>query len=487
MRFRYFDADGTEVQLSSVDALEFRIRTGAVTERTLLYDSAVGHWAPAGDHSIYRFLTEEDAPPPPEAPDRPDPSPASDVPGPGDAAEPGPPDDDLPDLGFLSPDQGQDDPSPDDAPPPAPSRPPGAARPRTPGPGSDGTSVRSSPSRGWGVRVEEVEIPVPLVSRSRPAGPEDEPDPGPRRGPSLAARFATAVRWATALVLIGIASTGLVLAWRNVDAEAWLRRAEIPDLMELPQVDALRAAAFGGERPEPPSGGSEAAASEGGGSAVRAAASPSAGPPAVESRAPEITAAASRDLADAMVELRRALGVSDSPPDPWLDGIYLANAGRFPEVGSYWRAYGNWVAAAESMEEDLFRGFVRSRVLATGFDTADAAVLSSRILERYRRTRPQRELIYRDLTTLADEAEALHETLVEHQAAISHEPFSGGELSRDPVIEAVPDDPRLAREIWNRLDRIFDILERVQGVGPVSTPRLQEALFGGLTVPGSGS
>lgn len=60
MRFRYFDAEGTEVGLSSVDALRFRIQTGVVTPETLLYDAAAGQWAPARRNPLFRFLVEEE-------------------------------------------------------------------------------------------------------------------------------------------------------------------------------------------------------------------------------------------------------------------------------------------------------------------------------------------------------------------------------------------------------------------------------------------
>lgn len=66
MRFRYFDSEGTEIGVASVDALRFRIQKGAVTPETLLYDAAAGQWAPARQNALFRFLVEEEDLLPPE-------------------------------------------------------------------------------------------------------------------------------------------------------------------------------------------------------------------------------------------------------------------------------------------------------------------------------------------------------------------------------------------------------------------------------------
>lgn len=203
----------------------------------------------------------------------------------------------------------------------------------------------------------------------------------------------------------------------------------------------------------------------------------------LESLVSEVAGAVSLDLARAMGELQEALGVTERPPEAWLHGAYLAEADRHPEVREYWRAYGAYVASVRALEEELYRGFVQNRVLKMGLDTASAAGLSARILERYEGSAEKRDVVYDDLATLAEEALALHDTLALRSESISYEPFSGRSLSRDPVVEAVADDPELAEHIWSRMDRIFELLDRIQGVQPVSTLRLQDALLSGLRIP----
>ena len=89
------------------------------------------------------------------------------------------------------------------------------------------------------------------------------------------------------------------------------------------------------------------------------------------------------------------------------------------------------------------------------------------------------------LEELTERALRLHDTLAWRSAEIAYEPFDGDELSRDPVLEAVADDPELAEEIWSELDGIFSLLDELQGIGPVSTALLQEAVFEVLRAEGA--
>lgn len=62
MRFRYFDASGNEVSLSTAAALAIKIDLGEVTETTLLYDQTRDEWAPAGEQEIYHHIVEHGVP-----------------------------------------------------------------------------------------------------------------------------------------------------------------------------------------------------------------------------------------------------------------------------------------------------------------------------------------------------------------------------------------------------------------------------------------
>lgn len=425
MRFRYFDESGTEVEVSSVDALAFRIRTGAVGPETLLYDSAVDEWGPAGEHAVFRFVTDEDAPDPEEEPASPE-----EVAPPEEAAsrnEPGP----------------KKEPHAEEAQAPeSPGAP--AADPPTP------VARRDPPA--------EVEIPAALLTEQGPsvsAEAQDAPGPGDGR------RFPWGRVVGGAAVALAL-SIGLLLG-RNAGDE--VETAAGPALEPAPNVD--RAAPTGALDPSGAGPASEA---------------PPPGPP--PELVAEVTGAAAGDLAVALLDLQAAMEVPERPPEIWLEGAYLADAGAYPGVVRYWEGFGQSISVVRSLEGRLFRGSVTRHVERAELGPGASDALAARVLERFAAGAATRAVLYDDLEALAEEALALHALLVEHSDAIDHAPFTPGGVSRDPVLEAVPDDPELAEALWGHLDRIFEILERLQGVGPVSTPRLTEALMEGILPPG---
>ena len=569
MRFRYFDSDGTEVEISSVDALKFRIGTGAVTPETLLYDAAVEKWAPAAHHQVFRFIVEDDeevlpedsramlegmadapadasaeqAPAPPrkkEAPSRPpreksderglaersldllgwsspgeghgeDAAPAASAPAEGSKKEEDPdpsaeesrkqevpeaspegsqdqegpevspegsPDHEVPEASpegsqeHEGPKPSAEPEEPDPEPSPAPAveeevvEPSASAAPPPPAPRAGAGHRPSSDPR-----LEELDIPAALVGLLGDAPEEDLSGTG--RAPSRSGRRLPRMRWLLVAVLV-LTGGAAVLAFLVENGRDVLAADGAEPVMEHAAANFPNES--GGAEEPPPDPTPDAVTGDDGDDGPLPAGE-------LESLSSEVAGAVSWDLARAMAELQDALGVPEEPPSAWLQGAYLAAAHRHPEVREYWRAYGTFVTSVRALEEDLYRGFVQNRVLKMGLDTASAAELSARVLERYEGSAEKRRVVYEDLQALADEALALHDTLAARSDVITYEPFSGRTLSRDPVVEAVAEDPALARHIWVRLDGIFERLDRLQGLRPVSTMRLQEALLSGLRIP----
>lgn len=473
MRFRYFDSDGTEVQLSSVDALRFRIGTGAVTPETLLYDAAVGGWAPAGSQKVYRFIAEEDGAPLPEELEDSHASGWDDVSV--EALEETPLDEE-PVASHSVP-----TPAPD---PDAESLPRKARRwTREALANSDVLGWKSIPLNKGGKTFASR-----LGRRRRGRNPRARTGAGSR------------VRLVVLTLLLFVSAGVLLYQWDPTDSEVG-SSSPLEAMMGIGLLEGstgLRSGpgesgdASGSEDPVAATSSSATGGLVESGSGSTASVSGSDGssaaaPANLERLALDVGIAVSADMDAAMEELQEGLGLPEGPPPVWLEGAYLADAGAHPDVREYWQGYGSYVASMRALEESLYRGFVQNRVLRMRLDTADASGLSAMILERYERSQGGRELVYRDLAELAAEALTLHETLSSRSASISYEPFLGGRLSRDPVIEAVADDPVLAERIWTSMDRIFERLERLQGLRPVSTARLQEALTGGLQIPHVGS
>ncbi|NIP58931.1 MAG: hypothetical protein GWM92_11475 [Gemmatimonadetes bacterium] len=529
-----------EVEISSVDALAFRIRTGIITGETLLYDSAVDEWGPAGEHPVFRFVKEEGegpwspseiaapprkphtpparprppgrAPPPDDAPSAPPPrarrpgrAPPLD-PQPGNAEPPS--EADAATEGKTAPDPSAEDasgaiPSETRSPKKKPTKEPSAPDlPDLGGPGLEGlTSEFQDTISELSAESRRSSPPPPRKPRERPEGsPWAELMPQPRRATRPAIRAPRRVRkrrarnlrsgrrwgirwYVVALSLLPVAAVVLLTvgeaqmhAARDVFAGA-VGIVSGGDSEAAEEADAegtIRTAALTAEPPrgdEPEADGATASA--------RAGAIPS----PTRARVEELTAAVYGDLAGAVRNLQASLGVPEAPPAEWLHGNYLAHAGDYPEVGDYWASFRAYIKAIRSTEAQLYRGFVQNRVLEMGLDPERSAALSARAMERFRAAQDRREALYSDLLGLAVEAKGLHRLLVEREASIAYEPFTRQGLSRDPVVEAVPEDPELAREVWSRIDGIFDRLDWIQGVRPVSTLRLQQALLSEFELP----
>lgn len=527
MRFRYFDSEGTEVGVSSVDALRFRIRKGVVTPETLLYDAAAGQWALARENPLFRFLVEEeeDLLPPEMRPlmEGEASSPGGDEPGSGRSGRPWKAggrrveftnldaslDVELPEGDGLDQDSAhlgagslsnKDEDSPDDGVLPS------------------GTPSGDTLEDGF----PDIELRIPETQWARDSDPEDDapaaaahagrtsgpgplsstsrktvaPKPGPRwiaqrkgrreRGGPLAG-FARRRKRRRSLVAVTLVSVGAALVagitiflFGGVGGDdrgsAYALVGSVAqDLLSAEAGDASANAATG--RVEARARSSGDGATRPGPAETVAAAPTTPDPETMERLADRVETAASKDLTRAMSEERVSTEVPESPPAIWLQGRYLAAADSFPEVKAYWQALSAYVSSLEDREDELYAGFVRRRAHQAGLDSTGTARLESRVLERRRAGVGDRGTVYRDLSELARHSVTLHELLAARSGDISYEPFDGTGLSRDPVIEAVAEDPVLGEEIWGRLDRILELLESLQGLRPVSTAQLQEALF----------
>lgn len=556
MRFRYFDSEGTEVGVASVDALRFRIQKGAVTPETLLYDAAAGLWAPARQNALFRFLVEEeeDLLPPEMRPlmDRDEDGSFAESGSPGPSTSPVPwregggrfetvhLDDgvevDLPEGegvahgASASSSEGTDAEDPGDveagavgdgeseAPdevgevdadgfPDLELRSPAeeewarGGRDRVGGSSSREVATDGATQGGDGSGVAPEGAGAPPATFESPA-PSDSAGKGTRtrarrwssrrrkkrtsahrssgrsrRGPPSLGGVAVL----SVIVFFLVAVPLLVFGAKGGEGEgsAYALVGGLADDLVGAVGDDEGAAPDDGAVADggPVEAGAPAASMD---SAARDETSGGAtfrlDDASLEGLITDVETAAAEDLAVAMRELRRSVGVPDSPPEIWLRGRYLAAADSFPEVRAYWEALGSYVASMEASEEDLYRGFVRDHVLALDLDDSGADRVTSRVLERHRATAADREAVYRDLSELAFEARALHETLAARSGDISYEPFDGTGLSRDPVIEAVAEDEALGEQIWSRLDRVLARLESLQGLRPVTTSQLQAAL-----------
>ena len=467
-RFRYLGPDGSEVEVESLDGLRVLVRSGAIGELTLLHDALTREWAPARAHAVYRLLREE-VDPPSGPPSTPTPPSMTEKPrrrgGGGDDQRPG---DELPDLGFsvsfesppVEPDservirnllrEREQEGKPTErvdwfakpvawSPEPASvSQPPAPRVPVTPPPLDP-----IPPSEVIAPRV--VEAP-----RSFAVTPPPERPPIVRIGP-LQGWLDDALREARRLATHRSAPQALIVAGSI-------------------GLFVLLIAAARHER--------AAAASD---EAARIAAASMVGPDLSELVARSAVARASgfQSMVVGMDSLRRVHDVEDVPP-VWLEGIYLADAERYPEVEAFWTRYQGFLRDVQASDTTLFRsGFVQEAV-AEGVDDGILAMRLSRAMREFKDTQPERAAVYAEMEELAGAALALHALLVERADDIEWSPAIQRGVSRAPVVEAVAQDTVLHDRMWSLMERIFASLEKLGGNLGGSRDNLTDLMLQGI-------
>jgi hypothetical protein len=74
----------------------------------------------------------------------------------------------------------------------------------------------------------------------------------------------------------------------------------------------------------------------------------------------------------------------------------------------------------------------------------------------------------------------LHALLVASEDDIVYTPVRPGVVTRDPVLEAVPNNAELRTRIWEDLDRLFGYMDVVRGGVPGSGDQLGDAALEGI-------
>ena len=478
-RFLYLGKSGSQTEVASLDDLRVLIEKGTVGEVTPLFDALTQQWAPARAHAVYRLLCDEAR---------------VEVGSPATAAP-----DTLPDLGLTVtatvPSQSDTDQAvrdlmrereregdPDRQPrdswtdstswsarqtalagtargaPEAEARGAASMAPPPPAPrvGASAAPGRPAPEVRHAAPPDARGAPPSTAARkpSRPAGGPPSAVPAyPRSpGPSLLAMTVPFDRL-RAWLLSGIG----MLAERRF-APATLVTTGLAGLL-IVLVTAMR-----------------------GGGPVEAGAATTIAGPDVRGLVERLALAEDsgfRHMVAGIDSLRRAHDVVDVPP-VWLEGRYLADATRYPEVEEYWVRYRSFLDAVEARDTALFRAGFAAQLRDEGVQGPVLSLRLSQAMTAFRETQPVRSSMYLHMEELARASLALHQLLVEREPDITYEPALAVRLSRDPVVEALPLDTLLRDRMWVLLDRIFASLERLNGDLGANRDNLTEALLQGV-------
>lgn len=480
-RFLYLNEAGEEVEVGGLEELRACVAMGRVDENTLLFDAVTREWAPARAHSAYRLLADEIEGP--SAGIRPAPgAPGSGGSGTADGAARSSADeaerdahagddeaDDI--LGALPESAGRE--LPKLTPLDEPEMPDAVelflerqererrleADEPTPSPGRLDDFHITEPSDDLASRTSAAQ-PEPTRTPELAGAPDPDPEPEqeaprPRRParddgeivaptikvgqPPKPIQRRPVGRRRRRVAALALGALVVVAGWMLVNGNG----IEAGDLPATTSLDG----------PLPP-------------------------PPAPVGALADAVAAAQGSAFDDMVHVMDSLRTSydlQSGPRGWLDGHYLATASEYPHVPDYWERYLAYTSELRARDTALFRsGFVQ-RLREDGLEGPVLAMRLASALEDFRASQPSREALYQGMDSLAVRAMALHELLLAREGDVEYDPVQLGTVSRDPVMEAFPNDPELQREIWAHLDGIFEAMDVVQGGIPGSRDQLTDA------------
>ncbi|RMH19367.1 MAG: hypothetical protein D6701_05125 [Gemmatimonadetes bacterium] len=421
MAVRFIDHRGTEVTLPDERAFAFRVQLGEIGPRTLVFDDGVRGWVRAESHPLYQRLAAAGA-------------------------------------------AGTDSPSTT-----APDR---AASPSTRRDSGPGHRVeRGSAGSEEDLALDPFDTAMARAVRGDVEELRARPDPtsnvaeGPARAPrqSAAAPGPTPVRYSVRV--------------RRLDRGRWTLWTAVAALAVALVVYLITAVGDG--RPWPVGRRVAGETASRGGTSSSGGVVPSPAPPAdprVAVEADAMARGALHSLVDALPELRELVGLPPGPPEHWLEGHYLASAASYPGTLDYWDAFRALVRQLRSEEVPRFEAALDAAAAQsplTPEQTRDARAEAERRLSE---SAQRRRAVYALMEELANAATDLHAVLLRIGDQIDYQPVQGPRVSVDPVLEAVPRTPAAEAEFAAALDRVLATLEAVNGLAPVTTEGLLDAL-----------
>lgn len=205
-------------------------------------------------------------------------------------------------------------------------------------------------------------------------------------------------------------------------------------------------------------------------------------PEGLEGAVTEALGAFEREIQATVDSLSAEHGLAGAPPPPWLGGRYLSSASAYPEVRSFWEGYRRMVDDLRILDRDVFEHVLRDALDRSSDSEADVLRIESYLEARYAAMEGRREGRYRQLVAAAERAIDLHEFLVASEASLRFTPALGNTLPLDPVLEVGTDSPEVLRSLNSHLDELFRALDHSRGGGALSQSGLRSDLFLGFGV-----
>jgi hypothetical protein len=185
----------------------------------------------------------------------------------------------------------------------------------------------------------------------------------------------------------------------------------------------------------------------------------------------QLAGRASGRMAEDMLALPERAAIPEAPSEDWLAGISLAGASQYPNVPDYWNAIGDWVAAARTAENALFREALQAQLDTANLAASDSEAIRDRALAGFQAAGSDRRIVYDQMQEVAERSLVLHEFLLANEDQVTYEPAGTG-VSRDPALEAVAATDALGDEMWDMVGAITNAMDALGYLDRIDTERL---------------
>jgi len=460
-RFRIRLEDGSEIPVSSVEALARRVGRGDLLPDSPLFDAGIGAWQRAGDIAVVRFIIEELVRELGEFPEGWTQESISGTPAldarSGRVGEP--PNIDLSGFTIVEEEESREEEGGSSAANAAEARSESRDLDFTleelPGDADSYSLPEASDEVVSGIEITDEWLqsalggsfdkpstpPVPATAFDWGAAPsasdspknEWVPAPAP---PPLRLKRNWGLRRFLPIAIVGILISGGIWLWSDRVEQSVSYLVEVGNLQR--PVRVLNTSLPFIELPEP---------------------EPT--PPGLESEVASIVEGFRDRIGRMIGVMQRDSGAASAPPPEWLTGYYMANASEFASVPEFWESYRRIVEELHRREESVFLALLAEEVgRLEQTDPNRARALHDYLLSRWETALPARDALFANLALTADSAIELHEFLIENEESLRYTPAVGPQVPNDPVLEVEAADPEVDAGLKVRLDRLLMALDR---------------------------
>jgi len=190
---------------------------------------------------------------------------------------------------------------------------------------------------------------------------------------------------------------------------------------------------------------------------------------------PQMRSLAGAAFASGFRDARSAGGGVATPSAGGLSGAYLASAGEFGDVETFWGGVGDVLGVVRGIDGSMFHAEYERRMRAAGVSPQDGVLMLERADSGFVAATGAREETYALVDELIDAALALHGFLVANEQNIQYAPASTG--TSNPILEANASTPQIGEAMEDGIHRLTEALDALDYLDLVTADGLWAAVL----------